>query len=711
MILTGQLLTATCAAYIVKSGAAKPDTDSDAIKRRKRATQRRKRLAQARAEAPGFFSNDLYAQSFKEIDLEAGTQSEEQQAARGLVKFSSILMGTSVASAALYPPLLLAHVPPLLYVAAPMFKEGWNDLVGKRKVTTTVVDVALAGGSLMIAPFQPSVIVISCVGTWIYGLTNMMVLNSKDNTRKRLTNLLGEAPQTVWVVQNGVEIEIPYQDVEQDDILMVRAGEMIPVDGAIIDGFAGVDQRMLTGEARPVDKGPGDEVFAATVVLTGHVSLRVHKTGEQTAAARIGDALAATSDFTASVQLRGQEISDRFSPMTLALGTGTALFVGPGFGLAVLLSGIGYNMRMLGPLSVLNFLRVTASEGILIKDGRALEQVGEIDTVVFDKTGTLTLEQPSVGGIRAVGTMSPDTLLSLAAAAEYRQTHPIALAILEEAERRGITPPKIDDAAYEVGYGVKVKVQGRTVHVGSKRYMTQCDATIPDSLAQALEPSLADGASVVYIAVNGAVAGAIELHPTLRPEAKQIVAALRERGLDLYIISGDQEAPTRALARDVGIEHVFAETLPEGKADHIARLQEEGRRVCFVGDGINDSIALKKAHVSVSLKGASSVATDTAQVVLMDCTLNHLDTLFTLSDDFERTMRINLATSVVPGVAIIGGALMGAVGFGPAMAISLVSGTAGVANAMAPLLKTKQTALPAPPKAVAHRSHTDDPPS
>jgi heavy metal translocating P-type ATPase len=650
-----------------------------------------RRLQDFGTRALQLFNNDIYAQSVKDVRLEAREPSQEDREADRFLKLSSVLAVTSGLSAVVCPPLLFLHILPLVYITRPMYRQGFQDLVQRRKITTTVVDVAVSLGSLVFAPFQPTVIVVSAAGSWVYALTNKIVLRSKDTTRKRLTNLFGEQPRMVWILKDGVEIEVSYESLVCGDTVVVQAGEIVPVDGVLTEGQASVDQRMLTGEAQPVEKGPGDTAFAATVVLMGKLYLRVDKIGEDTIAAQIGKILKNTSDFASSVQLRGKEMSDKFAAPTLGLGCVAAVIVGPSAGLAVLLSGVGYSMRILGPLSVLNNLLLAAEHGILIKDGRALERIGAVDTVVFDKTGTLTLQQPYLAAVHTYSDISADELLTYAAAAESRQTHPIAKAILCAAGERGlaIPPTPIDASSYEVGYGIKVSLSGNTIDVGSRRYLESCADPLSMENDRLAEIAHGAGASLVYVAINGIMAGVLELHTSIRPEARRIVRELRQRGLALYIISGDHERATRHLAEELGIGDYFAETLPENKADHISRLQANNRRVCFVGDGINDAIALKTAHVSVSLKGASTAATDTAQVILMDESLTELTRLFSLADAFERNMKRNLLTSVVPGVIVIGGAFTGLVEFASAMALTAMGSFAGVVNSTYPLFQTE----------------------
>jgi Cu2+-exporting ATPase len=278
-----------------------------------------------------------------------------------------------------------------------------------------------------------------------------------------------------------------------------------------------------------------------------------------------------------------------------------------------------------------------------------------VDTVLFDKTGTLTVEEPQVAAIHTVPGFTDKAVLRYAAAAEHRQTHPIARAIIKEAAVRNIALPLIDNARYEVGYGIKVSMEEKVICVGSDRFMTLEGVAIPEAIQAQQRVCQAEGHSLVMVAVDQQLAGAIELQPTIRPEAKEIVDELHRRGLTIAIISGDQEGPTRKLAQTLGIEQYFANTLPENKAALVEQLQQAGHAVCFVGDGINDSVALKKANVSVSLRGATTVATDTAQIVLMDQSLQQLRALFTLADEFDVNLKTGFVCAILPAVINIGG--------------------------------------------------------
>ena len=303
-------------------------------------------------------------------------------------------------------------------------------------------------------------------------------------------------------------------------------------------------------------------------------------------------------------------------------GLGAWPVLGLGASAALLDAHPKYRTTLASSLGLLNYFRLAAREGLLIKDGRALELLSEVDTVVFDKTGTLTLGQPHVRRLYARAPHGGDDILKYAAAAEQRQSHPVATAIMHAARARGLSVPSIDEAEYKAGYGLSVTVDGSAVRVGSARFMEMEGIAMPPPVVDLQARCHGEGHSLVLVAVDGRVAGAIELHTTIRPEARAIVRGLRRRHIaSMYIISGDHEAPTRRLAETLGIEHYFAETLPENKAALIERLQQAGKVTCYVGDGINDSIAMKKSHVSVSLSGASTLAVDTAEVILLDGSL------------------------------------------------------------------------------------------
>lgn len=588
-----------------------------------------------------------------------------------------------------FPPLVLATVPLLAYLMSPILQLTYKGLVKERRFTSYTLDAILLGG-MLVGGFWYT----ATIGLWVLMFSRKLLVKSENNAKQNLVNLFGEQPRTMWILTaDGVEVEIPFNQLQVGDVLVISAGQMIPVDGVITAGIASIDQHKLTGEAQPAEKGVGEAVLAATVVLAGRIYIRAERTGTDTVAMQIGQILEKTADFKNSLQSRGEAIADKMALPTLAMSI-LLLPLGASSSLAILTNTFGLKMRLFGPASMLTYLNLAARQGALVKDGRSLELLRTVDTVVFDKTGTLTLEQPTVEQIHlcaaaAANGISADEILRYAAAAEAGQSHPIAKAILTAAHQRQLQWPTIEDAKYEVGYGIQVKLADCLVRVGSSRFMDMEGLTIPADLHTVQEICHAQGHSLVMIALDDTLAGAIELQATVRPEAQALITDLQRRGMTTYIISGDQEAPTQRLAQALGIDHYFANTLPENKANLVDQLQQQGRSVCFVGDGINDAIALKKANVSISLRGATTVATDTAQVVLIDGTLNHLGALFDLAQEFEATMKTNLLISTVPTALCLGGILF--LHWGVMAGILLTQATlfTGIGNSMLPLWKQK----------------------
>jgi Cu2+-exporting ATPase len=592
-------------------------------------------------------------------------------------------VGTAIIGNLIFPPLRLLSLGFGLYTSRIYLQRAYHDLFHEKQITATVVGTLNSLGVLFGGYF-----VIGGTFTFLFSLGEKLILITQDRSFKSLVNVF-EQPESVFVLVDGIETEVPYESLRMGDQLLIHAGQNVPIDGTILEGVATIDQHALTGEAQPAEKEAGAPVFASTVVLTGKVRIQVEKSGEQSVAAQLSHILNNTAGYELSVKSKSQRLSDNAVIPTLLMGALAGPVAGYESMIAIWGTSMGFNIRVTGPIAMLNFLHIASNRGILIKDGRSLELLHKIDVVVFDKTGTLTQEQPHVAHIHPCNATTAEELLTYAAAAEYHQTHPIARAILAEARKSGLSLPAIDQAQYEVGYGIKVQMAGRTVHVGSDRYMRLEGIPIPNEIAALQAAGQAQGHSLVMVAFGKCLAGAIELEPTIRPEAAEVIAQLHERELELVIISGDQEEPTRKLAQQLGIDRYFANTLPEHKAALVEQLQAEGRTVCFVGDGINDSIALKKAHVSVSLRGATTAATDTAQIVFMEESLHQLPFLFTMGRKFDANIKAGFASAIVPGVSIIGGAFLFHWGLAAQLGIWIVSFATNLGIAMKPLLDEK----------------------
>jgi len=587
-----------------------------------------------------------------------------------------------------YPLFTIIGAVAVLYLSKESFFLIYKDFKRGHYLSVYLIGLAMtlgmiATGHLALAAFS------GVMGSFFAGIINRL----EEDSQQQLISVFSGHPEQVWLLRDGVEIQVDFHKLQAGDIVIIHAGEVIPADGCIQSGEGRVDQHLLTGESEAVEKTVGEVVFASTLLLSGRLAIEVSTAGNETMAAKIGEVLNQTQSYKDTLMNRGRMIADRFLPVEMGIAAVTLPLLGANSTLAVLWSNLGGIMAPLGSLSVLSYLQILSRQQILVKDGRIFESLRQVDTVVFDKTGTLTLEQPTVGMIHTLNDFEVYTVLRYAAAAEYRQPHPVAKAIIAKAQAEQIDLPALDEAGYEVGYGIKVMVEGRLIRVGSARFLEREGIEAPTELQVIEQQAEAESHSLIYVAIEGQMAGVLEMQPTLRPEATEVIRNLKQRGIKLYIISGDHEGPTRKMAETLAIDNYFAEVLPENKADHVKQLREEGRFVCFVGDGINDAIALKAAQVSISLKGASTVALDTAQIIFMDGTLNHLEPLFQFAHEFEETMDRNFVISVAPGIIIITGVYLLHFGIATGMGIFFLSCFAGLGNILLPLIKHQEGEL------------------
>ena len=630
------------------------------------------------AQTRRFFDSDIRQQQLAEIDHDDTHVNEAEQTMNRRIGLAFVSLGMAISGSLFFAPLKYLGLPLAFYLTQFLYRESYKDLKKKRRVTVTVL-ITL---TLPLAFIQGYFI--ACNIAIVLGEVRMKLLAQvKDNSSKKLFDIFKLQPRFAWILVDGVEIQRPFEELAYGDVVVVHPGETIVVDGWIVDGFGTVDQHILTGESNPVDKGVGDEVFASTTLLSGRLHVQMEKTGTETAVAEIAEVLNRTIEFKSGKDLWAEEVTDKTVLPTLMLGILSYPFIGLNRANAVINSHFGYQMSIVAPVAILKFLSIASKKGVLIKDGRTLETLVKVDTIVFDKTGTLTSEQPHVGQIHSCSDLEPDDILAIAAATESKQTHPIARAIRQAAEREGLTIAKIDEAKYQIGYGLTVTIGQQIIHVGSLRFMQQREIHIPPTIMETQELCNQQGHSLVLVSIGQEVVGAIELHATIRPEAKTVIEALRKCGIQsMYIISGDHEAPTKNLAEKLGIDHYFAQILPENKAELIEALQKEGKTVCFVGDGINDSIALKKAQVSISLSGASTIAIDTAQIILMNQSLSSLPTLFALAHDLDKNMKRSLALIFAPFVISAFGALFLNFGYATSVFFNQVGVWSGLTNAM-----------------------------
>ena len=599
---------------------------------------------------------------------------------------ASVSLACAAASTFFVPAMLPASAALMLYTAVPSYQRGYRVVVRERRLGVDVLDSIIFTACLFTGQLFAG-----ATTAWFLSFGRKLLKKTEDDSAKVLRNVFGKQPSLVWLFKDGEEIETSLDKIRVGDLIVVHTGEAVPVDGKVREGNAIIDQHMLTGESAPSEKAVGDEVFASTVMLAGKVVVAVEKAGEETTSSKITRILNQTVTYKAKAQSIGESLADKAVIPALGIAGIAGFTVGPSAALAVINSELGTGIRMAAPLGMLSALTLCAKDGILVKDGQALECMREVDTVLFDKTGTLTREKPEVGKILCCGSYDEAQLVSYAAAAEQKFTHPIAKAIQERFEKLQRPMPKIDASRYSVGFGITVEIEGEMVRVGSRRFMEMENIPFPESLTKDLARIHDDGHSFVSIAIGDKLAGILELRSSNRPEAQEIIAGLRARGVkQIAIISGDHERPTRALAEHLGVDRYFAEVLPQEKARYVELLQKEGRTVCFVGDGINDSIALKRADVSISLRGASSVATDTAQVIFMEGNITKMLSLYDNSQMLHQNVRRSWNLILGPNAFCIAGVFLFGFNIWHSVAFNNISALMALANGVLPLRRANK---------------------
>jgi len=484
--------------------------------------------------------------------------------------------------------------------------------------------------------YESAVIIIALIlmGRWLEA-------RAKKRTGEAIKALMGLQPKTARVLRNGREEDIPLEQVVVGDLVRVRPGEKVPVDGVISEGRSTLDESMLTGESLPVEKGPGDAVIGATMNKTGGFVLRATKVGTDTTLSQIVKLVEEAQGSKAPMQRLADRISGVFVPAVLILAALTFagwLIFGPEPTLtlaltamvAVLVVACPCALGLAAPTAIMVGTGKAAEFGVLVRGGEALEQARRIDTIVLDKTGTLTRGKPAVTGIVATNGLAERDLLRLAAAVEVGSEHPLGEAIVLRAQEHGLSLPKAAAFASITGKGVQARVEGREVIVGNRALMAQAEIDLNGLEARGQELAR-HGATPMYVAVAGEEAGLIAVADTLRPESREAIAQLKALGLDVWMLTGDNRATAEAIAREVGIEHILAEVLPDEKTAKVKALQGEGKMVAMVGDGINDAPALAQADLGIAIGTGTDVAMAASDITLIGGDLRTIVTAIALS--------------------------------------------------------------------------------
>jgi Cu+-exporting ATPase len=650
-----------------------------------------------------------------------------------------------IVAASLGLPLLYIAMAPMIKWTALPFPSGLSPmrfpLVYALVQLTLVIPIIIAGNRFYIigfknllhrSPNMDSLIAVGTTAAVVYSVYNLLQIRggnhhaveslyfetagviialillgksleavSKGRTSEAIKKLMGLAPKTAIIIKNGEEKEIPIDEVVLGDIIVVKPGAKIPVDGVVTEGNSAVDESMLTGESIPVDKKPGDPVYGATINSNGVIRFKAEKVGNETALAQI---IKLVEDAQGSKAPRAQMadiVSGYFVPVVcaIALIAGIAWFIAASLGvvslphgktvtefaltifISVLVIACPCALGLATPTAIMVATGKGAGNGILIKGGEALETAHKIQTIVFDKTGTITEGKPEVTDVIVSSAQSTDFLLQIVAAAEKNSEHPLASAIVLEAEKRGLVLPAVTDFKAIPGRGIEAKIsplpipQGDAVApllpilIGNRKLMDERGISLAE-LEAASDKLAGEGKTPMYVALDNKAAGIVAVADVLKPSSKAAIDRLHRMGIEVAMITGDNKKTANAIAKQVGIDRVLAEVLPQDKSAEVKKLQntpiennrgeQRKRFVAMVGDGINDAPALAQADIGIAIGSGTDVAMESADIVLMRSDLSDVPTAINLSKRTIRTIKQNLFWAFgynVLGIPIAAGAL------------------------------------------------------
>ncbi len=581
-------------------------------------------------------------------------------------KSLAIPQGQSVISDVAFWPMVRFFTRPLMPFPASLgmflhsswgiFSGGFKKLFSG-KLTVEVLDLSAIAASLLMRDFKTASTLVL-----LLGFGEKLEEWTRRKTMTNLTRSLAMNIDTVWIVKDGHELEVPLSSVTKEDLLKVRAGSAIPVDGKVIGGSATVNQASMTGESIGVLRTEGSTVYAGTVVEDGELLIQPTAVGQGTRLNKIIQFIENSEKVKANVESKAMKIADKVVPYSFLLSGLVWLFTrNLQRAAAVLMVDYSCALKMSTPVAFMSSMREGASLKILIKGGRYIEELAQVDTVVFDKTGTLTESHPKVSEVIPLGTWDRDTVLRNAACLEEHFPHPVAKAIVRAAADEELHHEEEHaEVKYVVGHGICTELNGEKVLIGSRHYIEEDEGVDCSGAEEIIESIASKGHTVLYLSRNGKLEGLIGIEDPIRKESVEVIEELRNLGIqNIVMLTGDGPRTAKNVAARLDIKEYYCQVLPEGKAQIIERMVKSGRKVLMVGDGINDSPALTAANVGVSLSEAADLAREVAAVVLLENNLKHLPLAIKLGKRTLSRIHQNFRASVGLNTAFLAGGLAG----------------------------------------------------
>jgi len=591
-----------------------------------------------------------------------------------LIAMRHIIPGLSIIDRILSPEImkwaeLILATPVVLWCGWPLFVRGWQSIVtwNPNMFTLIGLGVSLAYVFSIVAALVPKIFPVSFrseggeVGTYFEAaaaivtlvlLGQVLELRARTRTGAAIRALLGLAPKTARRIQDGNEEDVPLEQIKAGDLLRVRPGERVPVDGAVTEGSSSVDESMISGEPIPVMKQSGDRVIGATVNGTGTLIMKAEKVGAETLLAQIVQMVAEAQRSRAPIQKLADIVAGYFVQIVVSIAVLTFVvwaWIGPeprmAYALvnavAVLIIACPCALGLATPMSIMVAMGKGATGGVLFKNAEAIEVMKKVDTLVTDKTGTLTVGKPKLVDVVTAGGFDEKALLYFSASIEMGSEHPLAAAIVTGAREKGILPSKVESFESLTGRGVTGMVEGRKVNLGNRKLFDELGID-PGGISSNAESMRRDGQTVMFVTVDGRPAGLLGVADPVKETTSEAIASLHREGIRVVMLTGDSKTTAEAVAKKLGIDEVIAEVLPGQKAEIVKRLQAEGRIVAMAGDGINDAPALAQAHVGIAMGTGTDVAMQSAGVTLVKGDLRGIVRARRLSRATMRNIKQNL---------------------------------------------------------------------